>query len=831
MKQIFTLLLLFISFAVVAQKGTLSGTITDEKTGDPLEFVNVTLEIDGLTTGTQGDLDGNYTLQLPAGTHELNFVYLGYPNIKERITIAAGETKVLNVQMKEEATLLDMVVVSATRNARPLGESTVSMEVISPTLIENTNAPTVEGSIQKVPGVTIIDGQANIRGGAGYSYGAGTRVLLLVDDIPILTGDSGYPDWDAIPTENISQVEVIKGAASALYGSSAMNGIINIRTAYPSSEPKTKISLSTGVYETPNFNQEGLNGNDVWYGQDAEFRLFSLADNDTSITRKPAQMNFSFLHSRKIGKDFDLVLGGNLFSRDTWRETEFSRRGRINMNTRYRISDNLSVGLNAAYSKKKSNTFFLWGGDTNILQPIIDDLGDKEHRIDERKYFKTWDAVGGPTNNTTTFTIDPFVSYINDKGIRHKLLSRYYYRALLTTSEQDLISNFVYGEYQFQKNWEEEEMTFTAGLTGTNSWTGEGTQLYAGTDIQLRSTNMALYAQVDKKFFDKLNVSLGARLERNTITDTKLQEAANGTMIQVPDVDNFIAQTKPVFRLGLNYQAADFTFLRASFGQGYRFPTIAEKFVTTDLGGVINILPNPDIQPETGISAELGVKQGFKIGGWKGFVDVAAFYTEYTDMMEFSGVSLPLEYNGVNYINNVTGQNTLIVDFISLNIGNTRIYGGEFSVAGTGMLFNLLPTNLLMGYTFTQPEFKNFDSLNQALSSVDYNVLKYRFKHSFKMDLESTYGFMTFGTTVFYNSRMEAVDQPFIDILAGMDGWYNDELARNGHARWDARVMFKVGDNHSVGILGENLMNHFYAIRPGVMEAPRNWQIKYALNF
>ena len=113
-----------------------------------------------------------------------------------------------------------------------------------PTLIENTNAPTVEGSIQKVPGVTLIDGQANIRGGAGYSYGAGTRVLLLVDDMPILTGDSGYPDWDAIPVENISQVEVIKGAASALYGSSAMNGIINIRTAYPSSEPKTKTAIN-----------------------------------------------------------------------------------------------------------------------------------------------------------------------------------------------------------------------------------------------------------------------------------------------------------------------------------------------------------------------------------------------------------------------------------------------------------------------------------------------------------------------------------------------------------------------------------------------------------
>lgn len=831
MKKILSLLLLLLSCVVFAQNGTVSGVISDAKTGDPLEFVNVTVSLDGLQTGTQGDLDGNYSLPLPAGTHELTFVYLGYPDKKETVTLGAGENITLNVSMEEEATLLDMVVVSATRNARPLGESTVSMEVIQPSLIENTNAPTVEGSIQKVPGVTIIDGQANIRGGAGYSYGAGTRVLLLVDDMPILTGDSGYPDWDAIPVENISQVEVIKGAASALYGSSAMNGIINIRTAYATAEPETKISVFGGYYEKPNFTNDTLSKNDVWYGQgDRKMRLFSLKDSLND--RTPGQFGFSLLHKRKIGKKFDLVIGGNLYSRDSWRETAFSRRARLNVNTRYRITDNLSVGINTNLSARKSVTFFLWGGDTGILDPLIASLDpEKTHAIDETKYFQTWDPVGGPSNRIYTFTIDPFLTYINDKGIKHKLLSRYYYRGLLTNTNQDLLSNFLYGEYQFQKNWDDKGMTVTAGLTGTRSWTGKGTQLYAGGDISLTSTNMAFYGQVDKKFFDKLNISLGFRVERNTISDTQEAVAENGTIIQVPDDENYISQTRPVGRLGINYQLADYTFLRASFGQGYRFPTIAEKFVTTNLGGVINILPNPDIEPETGISAELGLKQGFKLGGWKGFFDIAGFYTEYDDMMEFSGVQLPLSYNGIDYVNNVTGQPTLIVDFLSLNIGDTRIYGGEVSVAGTGMLFNRLPTNLMMGYTYTKPEFQNFDSLNQVLSSRDENILKYRFQHSVKFDLETTYDFITVGTTVLYNSRMEAVDQPFINVLAGMDYWYQNELNRNGHARWDARVTFNLGDHHKIGIIGENLMNHFYAIRPGLMEAPRNWQVKYSVNF
>jgi len=70
------------------------------------------------------------------------------------------------------------------------------------------------------------------QGGSGYSYGAGSRVLVLVDDLPLLSPDAGDVKWDYLPVENISQVEIIKGASSVLYGSSALNGIINVRTAY-----------------------------------------------------------------------------------------------------------------------------------------------------------------------------------------------------------------------------------------------------------------------------------------------------------------------------------------------------------------------------------------------------------------------------------------------------------------------------------------------------------------------------------------------------------------------------------------------------------------------
>jgi hypothetical protein len=76
------------------------------------------------------------------------------------------------------------------------------------------------------------DGQASIRGGSGWSYGAGSRVLVLYDDLPLLSAEGADAKWALIPMENIESMEVIKGAASSIYGSGALNGVINFRTGY-----------------------------------------------------------------------------------------------------------------------------------------------------------------------------------------------------------------------------------------------------------------------------------------------------------------------------------------------------------------------------------------------------------------------------------------------------------------------------------------------------------------------------------------------------------------------------------------------------------------------
>ena len=152
----------------------------------------------------------------------------------------------INIVMEEKATELGTVVVSAGKFEQKIEDVTVSMEVIMPSMDENKATTNISTVLNQTPGVMIIDTEPQIRGGSGYSFGAGSRVMIMVDDLPILSGDAGRPAWSFLPVENLEQIEIIKGASSVLYGSTALSGVINIRTAYPKDKPLTKINVHSG---------------------------------------------------------------------------------------------------------------------------------------------------------------------------------------------------------------------------------------------------------------------------------------------------------------------------------------------------------------------------------------------------------------------------------------------------------------------------------------------------------------------------------------------------------------------------------------------------------
>ena len=187
MKKLITIFLMFFVNHLFAQTGSIRGTITDASNDEALIGVTVSSGI----TGVISDDAGNYLLTLPAGNQTIKFSFVGYDVTEKQIVVKTDDTIKLNIQLLTNAKELGTIVVSSSRYEKKISEETVSMEVIKPSFIENTNSIDMREAINKAPGVNIIDGQANIRGGSGWSYGAGSRVLLLVDDLPELTSDAG----------------------------------------------------------------------------------------------------------------------------------------------------------------------------------------------------------------------------------------------------------------------------------------------------------------------------------------------------------------------------------------------------------------------------------------------------------------------------------------------------------------------------------------------------------------------------------------------------------------------------------------------------------------
>ena len=199
-----------------------------------------------------------------------------------------------------------------------------------------------------------------------------------------MNGDQGAAEWQLIPMENISQIEIIKGASSVLFGSSALNGSINIRTSYPTSKPVNKLSITHTAYGKP--KRDAIH----WYkGQ------------YNSAT------NISYFHShKKDNKDF--VLGTNLFHDEGFVQKVTSKRARINMG--YTV-----------YSKKIEG--LTYGVKTNIMRSKVGDAIMWEH--DTLAYLALDDAPGFKDN--AYLSVDPFVSFNNpEKGIKHTLNTRYF---------------------------------------------------------------------------------------------------------------------------------------------------------------------------------------------------------------------------------------------------------------------------------------------------------------------------------------------------------------------------------------------------------------------
>ncbi len=731
-----SLFMLFLNAQASKGDVTVIGVVFDNQTKEPLPGASV---IYG-KVGTSTDENGRFTIKAFSGEVHLIFRFVGYKAHHKTLSLNPNDTVILEIGLDQQVTEIDQIVVSAGRVEQRLSELTVSLSIIEPQALEANHISDASDLLNRTSGVEVIDGQASIRGGSGYSYGAGSRVLTLIDGLPVLSADAGNVKWHFLPLESISQIEIIKGASSVMYGSSALNGVINIRTAEALPLPTTEFYVESGIFGKPQ--------NHDWAWWDTP-RFYSSA---------------SIGHSQKVGNT-QIGYGSFFLFDNGYRKYNDEKLGRLN----FRIKHNsirrpkLSYGLNLNGGLTQKYDFILW---------------------EDSKYGALKQSESTAIEFSSIFlTVDPFIALKSKDSYTHELKARIQYTTNdfpeASNNNSDAIS--VYSEYQ---TWYAISSFFNVN-SGISSLYSSISSPFYGNHTGL---NFAGFIQANVNLTQRARLVTGMRLEQNKL-------------------DSVSDKVIPLFRAGINYRLMDYTFLRASAGQGYRYPSIAEKHAATTLGAV-RIFPNLFLEPETGWNFEVGIKQAIEFQGAKGLVDFALFYSQNKNLIEY-----------------VFGIYPDGMGFRATNVEYSRVYGFEVEY-GLKWDKSEISYNLNGGYVFTRPV--QFDP-NTGLDVDIY--LKFRRKHSASLNLGASYKDFNVGLTAIARSKILNIDDVFLNPLTRetiMPGFFDYWLKNNkGHLVFDAFCSYSISQHYQLSIVLKNIANHEYMGRPGDIMPHRNISLRF----
>lgn len=258
MKRLLLLAFFILPFLLAAQDITVSGKVTTADEPDGLPGVNVSLK--GTTLGTITDVDGKYSLDVPAGG-TLVFSFVGFATQE----IPVGPQRIINVVMEESSKTLNEVVVTGYSSVQK-ADITGSISSIVPDNFKEMSLTGVDQALQgQIAGVQITQSSGTPGGGISVhirgstSVSASNRPLFIIDGVPVQTGslslrDFGGQDDNALSLVNpndIQSITVLKDAsAKAMYGSRAANGVIVITTKRGKSGlPKINLDVQRGMID------------------------------------------------------------------------------------------------------------------------------------------------------------------------------------------------------------------------------------------------------------------------------------------------------------------------------------------------------------------------------------------------------------------------------------------------------------------------------------------------------------------------------------------------------------------------------------------------------
>ncbi|PZW44054.1 outer membrane receptor for ferrienterochelin and colicins [Mesonia algae] len=230
MKNLLLIIFMIPLYIFSQENNNIKGKISNGET--PIPFANIT--VINSSVGTAADIDGNYQLTLQPGNYTIQIQAVGFRTLKQNIALEDFEKNSINFQLKQDLLGLEEVVVSATRNRIRKKDAPVIVNVLSPKLFEATQSISLADGLNYQPGVRVETncqncGFTQVRlNGLGGQY-----TQVLVNSRPVFSALNGVYGLEQIPVSIIDRVEVVRSGGSALFGSNAIAGTVNVITKEP----------------------------------------------------------------------------------------------------------------------------------------------------------------------------------------------------------------------------------------------------------------------------------------------------------------------------------------------------------------------------------------------------------------------------------------------------------------------------------------------------------------------------------------------------------------------------------------------------------------------
>ena len=732
-----------------ARQGVLTGTVTSPA-GEDLPGVHVT--IPEFNFGTVTANNGVYSLSdVPSGLHEIHFSMVGFEEKIDTVRIQPDRVNRLDVVLRPAVYQSDALVVTASRRRQLVGEVSVSVHTISPEEITARNVLSLDQALDVVPGVQVLGNSVNVRGSSGFSYGVGSRVLLLVDGVPLMGPDDGGMDFDGLPLLQTRQIEILKSPGSALYGGGALGGVINIITKDFSETPDTRLRFYGGAFE-PVRHSEWRDG----WSRASDYRTMG---------------GLQFARSHQVSDRFGYWISGTLrdnlgYLRDN-RQRGFEGYTKLGWN----VTDRLSMTLYTGIRRNRSQQFLYWNGLDDVLSPGEINLTDEP-------------ATGGNEGLSDRLSILPVLRYDPTENLQLTFKGRFFGVAFRPIDSEgnvrppDRHNKGLRGGGEVQADLLlGEEWYLTAG--------GSFDANVVNSDVFFGEDSLRVRNQPEGAVFSQLEYSPG---RRTTITA--------GLRYDAYKVHTLETATQLSPKLSASYHLSDFITARASFGRGFRVPSVAERFVNNS--DFFPLESNIGLKPETSTGYEAGLTYNRPLfRGWNLKTELTGFWNEYRRLVEPQFIP---ELSAFQFI----------------NLTRARIRGAELLI---GIQSLEKQHNLQVGYTFLDPE--DLDAGRPLL---------YRSRHLLQVNgsLQVTSRLLA-GFDFRASDAPERVDTDFSLFVENADLFPVQYVANARISYRFNRTESNVGFSASVVV--NNLFDYYYVERPAILAPPRHGQVVLEFSF